>query len=155
MFSRWKCDPLLHLHMIISFGIWKPTRRKQIERNLDIWSLILWSFWIYKLYIQFVLFNYLIPWSWYSLIPLKFKAIEIQVEFPFLFSVDGKEILNTCSNIFQVLLGDTGAGKTSLVLRFVKGQFCDYHVRFYDWSFYFYLIFTITSSSLNFHLARP
>jgi hypothetical protein len=29
----------------------------------------------------------------------------------------------------QVLLGDMGAGKSSLVLRFVKGQFHDYQVR--------------------------
>ena len=29
-----------------------------------------------------------------------------------------------------VLLGDMGAGKSSLVLRFVKGQFFDYQVRF-------------------------
>ena len=28
-----------------------------------------------------------------------------------------------------VLLGDMGAGKSSLVLRFVKGQFTDYQVR--------------------------
>ena len=28
-----------------------------------------------------------------------------------------------------VLLGDMGAGKSSLVLRFVKGQFFDYQVR--------------------------
>lgn len=28
-----------------------------------------------------------------------------------------------------VLLGDMGAGKSSLVLRFVKGQFYDYQVR--------------------------
>lgn len=29
-----------------------------------------------------------------------------------------------------VLLGDMGAGKSSLVLRFVKGQFFDYQVKF-------------------------
>lgn len=31
----------------------------------------------------------------------------------------------------QVLLGDMGTGKTSLVLRFVKGQFFDFQVRFF------------------------
>lgn len=31
--------------------------------------------------------------------------------------------------VLQVLLGDMGAGKSSLVLRFVKGQFFDYQVR--------------------------
>lgn len=30
--------------------------------------------------------------------------------------------------IFQVLLGDVGAGKSSLVLRFVKGQFIEFQV---------------------------
>lgn len=30
--------------------------------------------------------------------------------------------------MFQVLLGDMGTGKTSLVLRFVKGQFFDFQV---------------------------
>jgi Ras-related protein Rab-5C len=30
--------------------------------------------------------------------------------------------------MWQVLLGDMGAGKSSLVLRFVKGQFFDYQV---------------------------
>lgn len=30
---------------------------------------------------------------------------------------------------WQVLLGDMGAGKSSLALRFVKGQFFDYQVR--------------------------
>ncbi|KAK7833184.1 ras-related protein rabf2a [Quercus suber] len=30
-----------------------------------------------------------------------------------------------------VLLGDMGTGKTSLVLRFVKGQFFDYQVHFH------------------------
>lgn len=29
-----------------------------------------------------------------------------------------------------VLLGDMGAGKSSVVLRFVKGQFFDYQVRY-------------------------
>lgn len=29
---------------------------------------------------------------------------------------------------FQVLLGDVGAGKSSLVLRFVKGQFVEFQV---------------------------
>lgn len=32
----------------------------------------------------------------------------------------------------QVLLGDVGAGKSSLVLRFVKGQFVEFQVRFFD-----------------------
>jgi GTPase SAR1 family protein len=32
------------------------------------------------------------------------------------------------NSIWQVLLGDMGAGKSSLVLRFVKGQFFDYQV---------------------------
>ena len=32
-----------------------------------------------------------------------------------------------------VLLGDMGAGKSSVVLRFVKGQFFDYQVK-YPWS---------------------
>lgn len=30
--------------------------------------------------------------------------------------------------VFQVLLGDVGAGKSSLVLRFVKGQFIEFQV---------------------------
>ena len=30
--------------------------------------------------------------------------------------------------ILQVLLGDVGAGKSSLVLRFVKGQFVEFQV---------------------------
>lgn len=30
-----------------------------------------------------------------------------------------------------VLLGEMGSGKSSLVLRFVKGQFFDYQVRFF------------------------
>lgn len=30
--------------------------------------------------------------------------------------------------LIQVLLGDVGAGKSSLVLRFVKGQFVDFQV---------------------------
>ena len=30
--------------------------------------------------------------------------------------------------IFQVLLGDVGAGKSSLVLRFVRGQFIEFQV---------------------------
>jgi putative ribosome biogenesis GTPase RsgA len=33
-------------------------------------------------------------------------------------------------NAFQVLLGDVGAGKSSLVLRFVKGQFVEFQVSF-------------------------
>lgn len=32
---------------------------------------------------------------------------------------------------FQVLLGDVGAGKSSLVLRFVKGQFVEFQVSVY------------------------
>lgn len=30
--------------------------------------------------------------------------------------------------VLQVLLGDVGAGKSSLVLRFVKGQFIEFQV---------------------------
>jgi GTPase SAR1 family protein len=33
-----------------------------------------------------------------------------------------------CILICQVLLGDVGAGKSSLVLRFVKGQFVEFQV---------------------------
>ena len=32
--------------------------------------------------------------------------------------------------LIQVLLGDVGAGKSSLVLRFVKGQFIEFQVGF-------------------------
>lgn len=35
------------------------------------------------------------------------------------------------SSARQVLLGDVGAGKSSLVLRFVKGQFVEFQVRFH------------------------
>ena len=38
----------------------------------------------------------------------------------------------------QVLLGDMGAGKSSLVLRFVKGQFLEYQVFFFIFLFIFY-----------------
>ena len=33
--------------------------------------------------------------------------------------------------MLQVLLGDVGAGKSSLVLRFVKGQFVEFQVSVY------------------------
>lgn len=33
--------------------------------------------------------------------------------------------------INQVLLGDVGTGKSSLVLRFVKGQFVEFQVNFF------------------------
>ncbi|KAJ6310469.1 hypothetical protein OIU76_015236 [Salix suchowensis] len=34
--------------------------------------------------------------------------------------------ISFCISKFKVLLGDGGAGKSSLVLRFVKGQFVDF-----------------------------
>jgi Ras-related protein Rab-5C len=37
---------------------------------------------------------------------------------------------NKIRNAKLVLLGDVGAGKSSLVLRFVKGQFVEFQVRF-------------------------
>ena len=33
--------------------------------------------------------------------------------------------------MIQVLLGDVGTGKSSLVLRFVKGQFIEFQVRIF------------------------
>jgi hypothetical protein len=42
--------------------------------------------------------------------------------------------------LLQVLLGDVGAGKSSLVLRFVKGQFIEFQVGGYQdfWIYYFF-----------------
>lgn len=40
--------------------------------------------------------------------------------------VESVELNAAPSHPLQVLLGDMGAGKSSLVLRFVKGQFFDY-----------------------------
>jgi GTPase SAR1 family protein len=42
--------------------------------------------------------------------------------------------------LLQVLLGDVGAGKSSLVLRFVKGQFVEFQVGGYE-DFWIYYIF--------------
>ena len=52
-----------------------------------------------------------------------------------------------------VLLGDMGAGKSSLVLRFVKGQFTDYQVRLSSLkTFYFLLASSFSQAPL--HLSR-
>lgn len=50
--------------------------------------------------------------------------------------IGGQQILNSKNCFFsllQVVLGDMGTGKTSLVLRFVKGQFFDHQVFFLHW----------------------
>lgn len=45
---------------------------------------------------------------------------------PLLRDCDFARAFAPCARLQQVLLGDMGAGKSSLVLRFVKGQFFDY-----------------------------
>lgn len=49
--------------------------------------------------------------------------------------------------LLQVLLGDVGAGKSSLVLRFVKGQFIEFQVGGYQ-DFWIYYIFNCGFASL-------
>jgi GTPase SAR1 family protein len=49
--------------------------------------------------------------------------------------------------LLQVLLGDVGAGKSSLVLRFVKGQFVEFQVGGYE-DFWIYYIFDFRFASL-------